>query len=154
MSPGRLEWGYATFRTIGSSIYMYSTCIRDGISPLKRPSTHPAPPAPLSALDFHVLLVLAAKDLYGYGIKKAVEGQSEGLISPEIGSLYRVLARLIDAGWIQEVSASPSSEANHPGRARRYYGLTAGGLAVLEQEMRRLRQAVDLAENILPGRAP
>ena len=120
---------------------------------MKRPSTPPEPSAPLSALDFHVLLVLAVEDLYGYGIKKAVEGQSDGLISPEIGSLYRVLARLIDAGWIQEVSTSLSPQETHPGRARRYYRLTAGGLAVLKQEMRRLRQAVDLAENILPGTA-
>ena len=118
---------------------------------MKHPSTPPAPSGPLSALDFHVLLVLAVEDLYGYGIKKAVEGQSEGLISPEIGSLYRVLARLMDVEWIQEVSDSPSSEENHPGRTRRYYRLTAGGLAVVKREMRRLRQAVDLAENILPG---
>ena len=118
---------------------------------MKRPSIPPAPSGPLSALDFHVLLVLAVEDLYGYGIKKAVEGQSERLISPEIGSLYRVLARLIDVEWIQEVSASPLSEENHPGRTRRYYRLTAGGLAVVKREMRRLRQAVDLAENILPG---
>ena len=86
---------------------------------MKHPSPHPAPSGPLSALDFHVLLVLAGEDLYGYGIKKAVESQSEGVISPEIGSLYRVLARLIDAEWIQEVPASPSSEENHPGRTRR-----------------------------------
>ena len=118
---------------------------------MKRPSTPPPPAGPLSALDFHVLLVLAVEDLYGYGIKKAVEGQSKGLIRPEIGSLYRVLARLIDVEWIQEVPASPSPEENHPGRPRRYYRLTAGGLAVVKREMRRLRQAVDLAENILPG---
>jgi len=118
---------------------------------MRRPSTLPAPPGPLSALDFHVLLVLAAEDLYGYGIKKAVEDHSEGVISPEIGSLYRVLARLMDLEWIQEVSASPTSEENHPGRTRRYYRLTADGLVALKQEMRRLRQVVDLAENILPG---
>lgn len=94
------------------------------------------------------------KDLYGYGIKKAVEGQSEGLVSPEIGSLYRVLARLIDRNWIQEASASPSSEETHPGRPRRYYSLTAEGLVVVGREMRRLRQAVNLAENILPGTTP
>ena len=133
---------------------MSSTCIYDKVELMKRPSILPAHAGPLSALDFHVLLVLAVEDLYGYGIKKAVEGQSEGLISPEIGSLYRVLARLIDLEWIQAASATPSSEETHPGRPRRYYHLTAEGLAVLKREMMRLRQAVDLAENILPGTTP
>ena len=121
---------------------------------MKPPLTPPAEPGPLSALDFHVLLVLAVEDLYGYGIKKAVEGQSAGLISPEIGSLYRVLARLIELGWIQEATAPPPSKEAHPGRPRRYYSLTATGLTVVRMEMRRLRQVVDLAQDILPGTAP
>ena len=33
---------------------------------------------PLSATDFHVLLVLTEGDLYGYAIMKAVEAQSGG----------------------------------------------------------------------------
>lgn len=52
---------------------------------------------PLSAL-LQVLLVLSKGDLYGYAIMKAVEAQSGGILSPEIGSLYRVLARLVEAG--------------------------------------------------------
>ncbi|HIF21537.1 MAG TPA: hypothetical protein EYQ27_06405, partial [Gemmatimonadetes bacterium] len=38
---------------------------------------------PLSATDFHVLMVLAEEDLYGYAIMKAVERESAGAVSPE-----------------------------------------------------------------------
>jgi DNA-binding PadR family transcriptional regulator len=101
-------------------------------------------------LDFHVLLVLASKDLYGYGIMKAVEAHSRGLVNPEIGSLYRVLARLIDAGWVQEVPSAPEGGETHRGRPRRYYGITEEGLEVVRAEARRLRAVVDLAEATLP----
>ena len=50
---------------------------------------------PLSATDYHVLMVLTEEDLYGYAIMKAVEQESGGAVSPEIGSLYRILARLM-----------------------------------------------------------
>ena len=49
-----------------------------------------APRAALSATDFHVLLVLAERDLYGYALLQAVEAESGGAVSPDIGSLYRV----------------------------------------------------------------
>ena len=60
---------------------------------------------PLSATDFHVLMVLAEEDLYGYAIMKAVERESAGAVSPEIGSLYRILARLVSEGFVDEADA-------------------------------------------------
>ena len=57
----------------------------------------PGPPLPLSATDYHVLMVLAEEDLYGYAIMKGIEVDSRGAVSPEIGSLYRILARLMTA---------------------------------------------------------
>ena len=106
---------------------------------------------PLGALDCHVLLVLAAEKLYGYAIMKAVEDHSGGLITPEIGSLYRVLARLMDSGWVQDVPSAPEDEGTHRGRPRRYYGITAQGLEVVRTEVRRLQKVVALAEATIPG---
>ena len=76
-------------------------------------------PAPLGALDFHVLLVLSEADLYGYAIMKAVEEQSRGAIVPEIGSLYRVIGRLIDQGLVEETDPPRDSPDVHRGRPRR-----------------------------------
>lgn len=108
--------------------------------------------APLGAVDFHVLLVLAEGDLYGYGIMKAVEDQSGGAVSPEIGSLYRVLARLMAAGLVVETDGPEGGEV-HPGRPRKYYGITPAGRDLARAEASRLDALVELARgrDLLPG---
>jgi DNA-binding PadR family transcriptional regulator len=111
---------------------------------------------PLSALDFHVLLVLEREAQYGYAIMKAVEQESGGRISPEIGSLYRVLARLMSQELVAEVAAPVRQRETHPGRDRRYYRLTAMGRAVARAEAARLRELVELARarDLLAGNPP
>lgn len=108
---------------------------------------------PLSATDFHVLLVLSRGALYGYAIMKAVEEESGGRISPEIGSLYRVLSRLMAAGFVEESAAPAGGKEAHPGRDRKYYRLTASGRAAARAEAARLREVLELARarKLLPG---
>ena len=113
------------------------------------PELHPTP-RPLSPLEFHVLLVLAPGQLYGYGIKKGVEEQSRGAVSPEIGSLYRALARLMERGWVEESPNPPKQEGPHRGKPRKYYRITARGLEAARGETRRLRGVLDAAEDSLP----
>ena len=110
---------------------------------------------PLSATDFHVLMVLAEGDLYGYAIMKAVEEQSGGVVSPEIGSLYRVLARLMADGLVREVEG-PAEAETHRGRPRKYYGLTARGREAARAEASRLQSVVELARghDLLPEQSP
>jgi len=111
------------------------------------------PSAPLSALDFHVLMVLASGASYGYAIMKAVAEQSQGRVQPEIGSLYRVMARLMTEGWVREVAEPAAAPDATRGRERRYYGLTAEGRRVARDEARRLEHVVTLARErrLLPG---
>lgn len=107
---------------------------------------------PLTALDLQILLVLAQGDLYGYAIMKALEAQSEGILAPGIGSLYRVLGRLMDLGWVEETDASPGKEGeSHRGKPRRYYGLTDLGRGVAADEIRRLGKVVRQAEALGPA---
>jgi DNA-binding PadR family transcriptional regulator len=102
----------------------------------------------MSALEYHVLLTMAASPQYGYAIKEAVEADSEGAVTPRAGSLYRVIARLISWGLVRE--ATPSGEVEpHPGRARRYYALTPEGRAALAAEAARLQGAAALARKRL-----
>ena len=42
---------------------------------------------PLKAVDFHVLLVLTAHELHGYGIVKEIESRSGGRLRLEPGNL-------------------------------------------------------------------
>jgi DNA-binding PadR family transcriptional regulator len=101
--------------------------------------------SPFSPTDFHVLLVLAGGNLYGYAIQKAVEEESGGTLRPEIGSLYRVLARLMAEGLVDEVESPADAPRSHRGQPRRYYRLTKKGRRALEADAKRLAEVLDIA---------
>ena len=109
----------------------------------ERRGTEPA--APMSATDYHILMVLAEGDLYGYAIMKAVEEDSAGVVSPGIGSLYRILARLTSQGWVEEARPPEDAPTEHRGHPRQYYRLTGAGRAALRDESRRLESVLQLA---------
>ena len=109
---------------------------------------HPGAVGGLSLLDYHVLLALASEPLHGYAIKDVVAEESGGAVTPRAGSLYRVLARLMTAGYVTEAAPKGEPEA-HPGLERRYYALTAAGRAALAAEARRLKQSAMIAEKRL-----
>lgn len=100
---------------------------------------------PLSAIDFHVLMVLADGPSYGYAIMKAVQAHSDGAVAPEIGSLYRVLSRLVADGWVKEARPPRDARPGTRGLPRRYYALTPAGRKVALAEARRLAGVVALA---------
>ena len=101
----------------------------------------------LSPLEYHVLLALADGALYGYALKEAVVEESGGALNPRAGSLYRVLARMLNRGFVEEVAQGPVEP--HPGLERKYYALRHRGRSALETETARLRQTATLAERRL-----
>ena len=107
------------------------------------------PHLPLTPLDYHVLVVLAEESLYGYAIMKAVEKDSGGVLAPEIGSLYRVLARLQDQGLLTETAAPADAPNTQRGRPRRYYRITPKALSILHAETERLGRMVARARSVL-----
>lgn len=102
----------------------------------------------MTPLDYHVLLALAGGDLHGYAICQAIEADSGGAVAPRAGSLYRVIARLIKRGLIEEGPEQTADRA-HPGLTRKYYRLTSHGKSVMETEVERLRHTTALAERRL-----
>jgi DNA-binding PadR family transcriptional regulator len=101
----------------------------------------------MTTLEYHVLLALADGPLYGYAIKDAVAGESDGTLTPLAGTLYRVIARLMSDRLVAE--AKPVVAEAHPGLARKYYALTAAGRRALGAEARRLKQTATVAEKRL-----
>lgn len=89
---------------------------------------------PLKPADFHVLLALAPAPLHGYAIMKAVERESGGDVRLEIGSLYRLLARMLASGAIEEAGGD---------ERRRVYRLSRLGRRVLKAEAVRLSVLVE-----------
>ena len=102
----------------------------------------------LSPLEYHLLLALADGERHGYALRDAIADESNGALDPRAGTLYRVLARLVSSGLVQETDG-PDEDASHPGRPRRYYRLTEAGRTGLGEETRRLDAAVRLAERRL-----
>jgi len=97
---------------------------------------------PLPTHDFQVLLTLAEAPRHAYGLAKAVEHQ-EGGVTLEIGSLYRILARLTATGLIEDLPAADTA-TGHAAR-RREYRLTPFGRRVAEAEVVRLQAVLRTA---------
>lgn len=98
---------------------------------------------PLSATDFQLLLSLIDGPLHGYAIGKAVKEASGGRVRIGLGSLYRIIARLLGNGLLRE--ADSESATQDEGASRRQYRLSALGEAVLRAEVNRLSEAVEFA---------
>lgn len=104
----------------------------------------PASFLPLSPIDFQVLLALTRRSLHGYAIMKAVEEASGGRVRIAVGSLYRIIGRLLSSRLIQETE--DPDQLPRPGKQRRSYGLTPLGLSVARAEARRLSDTVSQPE--------
>ena len=99
---------------------------------------------PLSPPDFHILVALNRAHLHGYAIMQNVEEASEGRVRIEVGSLYRMIGKLLSRGLIEKVP-NPD-DTPRPGQPRQSYGLTPLGAAVLRAEANRLKDTVALAK--------
>lgn len=91
---------------------------------------------PLSNAVTHILLALARHDLHGYGIMQEITAISDGEYKVGPGTLYDNLKTLLTAGVVKEFSEDAQGEA------RRIYHLTDSGAAVLDAELKRLRNVV------------
>ena len=93
----------------------------------------------LTESTYYILLSLYTPR-HGYGIMQQTEALSAGRIHLAAGTLYGALNSLCEKGWIVPLPES--------GR-KKEYRLTAKGLAVLKNELARLRQLVENGESIL-----
>jgi len=92
---------------------------------------------PLAPLDFQVLTLLAGDALHGYGIVQASSQAFPGQPALDIGSLYRIIGRLLDESLIREVKPPPDAPTDR--RVRRWYAVTELGRAVARADAARLR---------------
>lgn len=101
----------------------------------------------LTPLEFHVVMALRRGASYGYALMKDVERQSRGRLTPDVGTLYRVLARLMAADLVEECAPPAHAPETHRGRPRKYYGLTSHGVGAARAEAERLAELVELARD-------
>ena len=76
-----------------------------------------------------ILSLVEPRPRHGYELSKLIESRSEGQLKFHIASLYPLLYRLEERGWIQ------GKWQERPGeRRRRYYRLTPQGRRVLVRQ--------------------
>lgn len=91
---------------------------------------------PLKPIVFDILVVLAAEELHGWRIVKALRGRAGGRATILPGNLYRTLKSMLARGLIEESGERPDSDQDD--ERRRYYRVSAFGRAVAREEARRL----------------
>jgi DNA-binding PadR family transcriptional regulator len=89
----------------------------------------------------HVLIALADGEKHGYAIIQFVSRSSDGAVKLGAGTLYGILKRFLQQGWVAEQAST--REDDDP--RRRYYRLTEIGEGVLRREVRRLETLVRAA---------
>ena len=78
-----------------------------------------------------ILSLVEARARHGYELSKLIESRSEGRLKFHIASLYPLLYRLEERGWIAGRWQERAGQ-----RRRRYYRLTAEGKRVLARQRR------------------
>ena len=99
-------------------------------------------------VDLVVLGVLCEKDMYGYEIVKAVYEKSDGRFELPLGTLYPVLYRFLENGYLSDRDEIVNK------RLRKYYHLEESGkehYKALLGEYRKISSGVDLIVRAVNG---
>ena len=107
-----------------------------------RLSNSPETFLPLTPVAFEILLALADGERHGYEVMVEIERRSGGRISPNPGTLYRALDRLVQEGLL--TSAVRSVE----GESRRLFSVSPLGRDVAAAEAARLSDQVLAARSL------
>ena len=108
----------------------------------KRLNESPESFLPLTPVAFEILLSLAEGERHGYDVMTEIERRSGGRISPNPGTLYRALDRLVQEGLLASAVRSGGGES------RRVFSLSPLGRAVAAAEAARLSDQVLAARSL------
>ncbi len=78
--------------------------------------------------EFLVLSLLEHERRHGYELNKLIESRSRGVLTFHIASLYPLLYRMEERGWISGRWVERAGE-----RRRRFYAITAAGRRALQE---------------------
>ena len=93
-----------------------------------------------------ILSLLDTRPRHGYDLRKLIHSRSGGQLTFHIDSLYPLLYRLEERGWIS------GSWVEKPGeRRRRYYKVTATGRRVLAEQRKTWAAFVEAVRRVAGG---
>lgn len=87
--------------------------------------------------EFLILSLLESEARHGYELQKLIESRSDGVLSFHVASLYPLLYKLEERGWIVGRWVEKAGE-----RRRRFYRLTSAGRSALETQRESWREFV------------
>ncbi|MDX9917396.1 MAG: PadR family transcriptional regulator [Gudongella sp.] len=90
---------------------------------------------------YYILLSLIQPN-HGYGIMQDVEKKTNGRVRLGAGTLYNLLARFEEDGYITQVTEEDR---------RKIYVITEKGTGILQDEYQRLTQLVSDGKSVLEG---
>ena len=93
--------------------------------------------------EFLLLSLLESEQRHGYELQKLIEARSKGVISFHVASLYPLLYRMEDRGWIVGRWVEKAGE-----RRRRFYRLTPEGRTALTAQRESWREFVTAINRI------
>ena len=79
--------------------------------------------------EFLILALLAGEPRHGYELQKLIESRSKGVLTFHVASLYPLLYRMEERGWIAGRWVEKAGE-----RRRRFYRLTSAGRDILQSQ--------------------
>ena len=103
----------------------------------------PPPPVdqlPLTVPVFQILLSLVDQELHGYALINDIDARTDGEVRLTASTLYGAVARMLDAGLIEEVTDIAASR-------RRCYRITKAGRSLLRREAERLARSAAWARD-------
>jgi len=98
------------------------------------------------AAELLVLSVLEARPRHGYELSKLIHARSGGELTFHIDSLYPLLYRLEERGWIKGTWVEKAGE-----RRRRFYRLTPTGQRVLSRQRQTWDEFVEAVRLVTRG---
>jgi PadR family transcriptional regulator, regulatory protein PadR len=90
-----------------------------------------------------ILSLIEARPRHGYEISKLIESRSDGTLKFNIASLYPLLYRLENRGWLKGRWVEKPGE-----RRRRYYRLTSEGKKVLAAQRSTWKEFVEAINRV------
>ena len=93
--------------------------------------------------ELMILSLVEARPRHGYEISKLIESRSGGVVRFNVASLYPLLYRLEQRGWIKGRWVEEEGQ-----RRRRFYRLTAEGRKMLAAQRHTWREFVEAINRI------
>ena len=93
--------------------------------------------------EFLILSLLDAESRHGYELSKLIESRSHGVLSFHAASLYPMLYRMEERGWIVGRWVERAGQ-----RRRRYYSITPEGQKILEAQRRSWQEFVEAIASV------